>query len=101
MQTNRSSGKWLGFAVVSCAACCAVPIAAVLGLGGAAAAAGALLADINMEMVMCLGVLGLLMAVGIYLWVRARRQSSVDTTTYSTACKTDASCCNPSPNSNS
>jgi membrane protein implicated in regulation of membrane protease activity len=99
MKAYRSTGKWLGLGVAACAACCAVPIAALFGIGGATAAVGAMFADVNLEMLLCLGLLGTFIA-GIYFWMRSRRMRSVYESC-STACNTDASCCNPPTKSDS
>jgi hypothetical protein len=101
MQTVGASKKWVGLAVVACGACCAVPLAAVFGIGGAMTATGALFAGLDTETVLCLGVLGALLVGGGYLWLRARRRTAA-AQSCSASCSTDASCCggksNPSGN---
>ena len=97
MQAVRVSKKWVGFAVLACAACCAVPIAVVFGIGSATAVTGALFAGVDAETVLCLGVLSGLLAGAVYLWLRSRKKK-VDAQACSTSCKSDASCCNGKSN---
>ncbi len=92
MQTVGASKKWLGLAVIACAACCAVPIAAVFGIGGATAMAGALFAGVDAETVLCLGMLGVVFVSVGYLWLRSRRKKD-EAQACTTSCKPDASCC--------
>lgn len=94
MSVQKFSKKWLGIAALACAACCAVPIAAVLGVGGAASAGawfnGAWSNGAMVETIVCLGGLAA-MASGVWFVWRKRGAQSVDACTAS--CSTDASCC--------
>ncbi len=92
MQTTRGAKKWLGLGVLACAACCAVPLTVIFGVGSATAMTGALFAGVETETILCLAVLGALL-VGIgYVALRSRRRK-VERQTCSTSCKPDAGCC--------
>jgi membrane protein implicated in regulation of membrane protease activity len=84
------SKKWLGLIALACAACCAVPLAALLGIGGVTGMLGGLFAGVNLEVVLCLAILGALLVGGGYMLLRARKQKAQ---ACATSCNADASCC--------
>jgi membrane protein implicated in regulation of membrane protease activity len=96
MKTRLTSKHWIGVAALACAACCAVPLGAVMGLGAAGTATGALLAGVETETILCTALLASFLLAGLYLWVRQRRAMRQRC---ETSCSADASCCVPKSNS--
>lgn len=91
MQRSSSKMKWLGLGVLGCAACCAAPFLAMLGIGGGAASLSALFAGLKAETVFCVGVLGALLAASIVFAVRRFHAKR----TCQTACSPGGGCCAP------
>lgn len=85
---SKRGVAWAAIAAVfACAACCALPMIAVLG-GGTAASIVALIAP-GTELV--LGVSAAVLTLGYFAWrARSRARASC-----SDACRADARCCHP------
>lgn len=87
----RSKGLWASLAlIIACAACCALPLLSVLGIGAMTSAAFAIVGNSELKVLWVLGAFGLLVAL-IFLILRARSRRAACTT----ECSTDRSCCGP------
>jgi len=96
------SGKaksWFGLAALACAACCAVPIMAALGIGGAAGSLTAAFSGVNLETIACLSILGAMIGGALYFVARQRSRRE-QAASCETSCQTDASCCGGSAKNN-
>jgi hypothetical protein len=90
MKTRMTSKHWIGVAAAVCAACCAVPLGAVMGIGGAVMGSFALFASAHSETILCISVSGIVLSTTVYSLIRQRRQAKKRCTT---SCRTDAGCC--------
>jgi hypothetical protein len=92
MQNVRVSKKWIGLAALGCALCCALPFAAILGIGGTAAV-GAFLARVDFETAICVALLGGIAGAAMYAtWRRSRARKAESC---EIACRADGGCCAP------
>jgi hypothetical protein len=84
----------VGFGLIgaACVACCAIPLAALLGFGGATGSMVAWASQAKLETILCFGALGALAAGGVYWYLKTRalkRKGACEP-----ACDIDADCCN-------
>jgi membrane protein implicated in regulation of membrane protease activity len=75
--SNRA--KWsLSLGVLACAACCAVPLTGLLGIGGAAGAVSGFLTGVNLETVLCLTIVGAALTAMLFWWLRRSARKSTE-----------------------
>jgi hypothetical protein len=92
---SRRAKSWFAIIVLGCVACCAIPIMAALGIGSGVGALTAAFNGFDIETVVCLGLAGALVAVGLVLWLRQRKRCVQDPATSDSSCSADGSCCGP------
>ena len=89
MSTTSRKGLWASLALIgACAACCALPLLGMLGLGAVTSAGLAAFVNSELKILLLLGAGAMFIAlVVVFARKRARRAACA------TACATDGSCC--------
>ena len=89
MSTTSRKGLWASLALIgACAACCALPLLGMLGLGAVTSAGLAAFVSSELKIVLLLGAGAMFIAVVVVI---ARKR--VQRAACATACATDRSCC--------
>jgi hypothetical protein len=80
---------------LACVACCAVPLAAIFGVGAAVSGAAAWFEGWDAETVFCVATFGAIGIATLYFAIRKARVKRE----CATSCEVNASCCAQKPNS--
>ena len=89
MSTTSRKGLWASLALIgACAACCALPLLGMLGLGAATSAGLAAFVNSEIKILLMLGGGAMSIALVVVIARKRARRAACET-----ACATDRSCC--------